>query len=115
MQTYGDGAILEASSSSRGGQVMLRIRWTRGPVLAAAVGSLLIGVFAQQASALVSTAPATNIPYLTGTDNFVYAADDVGGVTYVGGVITQVFSPTDNRTFPRTSLFSYSDSNGAVA
>ena len=59
--------------------------------------------------------PATYVPYLTGTDNYVYAADDVGGTTYVGGKITQVYAPNNHTKYSRSSFFAFSNTTGAVS
>ena len=77
--------------------------------------STLLSLFPASAQALVNIAPATYVPYLPGTDNYVYAADDVGGTTYVGGAITSVFAPSTGTTSGRSSLFAYSDGTGALS
>ena len=88
---------------SRGGRSLLAL-----PIVASV---LLSGGTAQ---AVVAIAPATYVPYLTGTDNYVYAADLVGSTTYVGGVVTQVRAPATGKTATRHSLFGYTTTTGAV-
>lgn len=88
--------------------------FNRGGMVVAALTAGVVMVSGGTAQAVVATAPLTNVPYLTGTDNYVYTADVAGTTTFIGGTITKVFAPNGSKTVTRSNLFGYTSTTGAL-
>ncbi|HJU36104.1 MAG TPA: PASTA domain-containing protein [Gaiellaceae bacterium] len=91
-------------------------RW-RIALFASLVCLGIVGVLPGAASALVTTAAATNVPYIEvqGTgDNVARTATVIGSTVYVGGTFSKVFETVSRKDFARTNLYAYNEATGQL-